>query len=59
MHGFMLVALLFVIYIYHKTQTNNFAGKVDKVILHLHNRGHSDVFYGKEMQSMLKRKEKR
>lgn len=53
MHGFMLVALLFVIY--HRTQTNNFAGKVGKVILHLHNRQRSYVFYGKEMQSVVER----
>lgn len=57
MHGFMLVALLFVIY--HQTQTSNFTGKVGKVILHLHNRERSCVFYWKEMQSVVERKEKR
>lgn len=57
MHGFMLVALLSVIY--HQTQTNNFAGKVGQVILHLHNKERSYVFYGKEMQSVVERKEKR
>lgn len=52
----MFIALLFVIY--HQTQTNNFAGKVGKVILHLRNRERSYVFYGKEMQSAVERKDK-
>jgi len=35
-----------------------FSAKVGKVILRLHNREHSRAFYGKEMQSVVERKQK-
>lgn len=44
MHGFVLGAPLFIIC--HQTQANNFAGKVGKVILHLHNRGKEFLWEG-------------
>lgn len=53
MHGFVLVALLFIIC--HQTQTNNSAGKVGEAILHLHNRECSCAFWGKELQSVVER----
>lgn len=54
MHGFVLVALLFIIC--HQTQTKHSAGKFGKAILHLHNRGRSYAFCGKELQSVVERK---
>lgn len=55
MHGFVLVALLFIIC--HQTQTRNSAGKVGKAILHLHNRERSYEFCGKELPSVVERKD--
>lgn len=53
----MLVALPFVIYL--QIQTHNFARRVGKVMLYLHNREYSCVFYGEEMQNVIETKEKR
>lgn len=53
MHGFVLVALLFII----RHQTNNSIGKVGKAILHLHNRERSYTFSGKELQNTVERKD--